>query len=288
MSLFDYEKELRAREAEHKAWKIADAPLRAKRLTPETVTYWTDVIVRAQKLVTEGKSPCDYNPWRQAIHKVTSDTPFAVQYPYDTASKSDDHTFSKLMSIAEDIAQPNWPEPRRDLIEFALTFIEADVMLFRSGYCKRHLMARLRQAQLTQSDIKRVDAILRHSVIKGTGLEEYRVYCKMAAQLVYSGHLTDLKLWLHQKAQGAILTVDTMPTKMLLDRINNPRMRDIDVGNFLAHSIESDPKWGMAYPQLDQVIPIDYPLTLKEGKTARNAFTMLYAIQLRLDSQPKR
>ena len=93
------------------------------------------------------------------------------------------------MDFASDVAQPGWPGPRPDLIAFALAFLEADVMLFRSGYVKRHLIKRLQQSPLTSDDITRIDALLRRAVTRGSSLEEFKGYRILAAHLVVNGAL---------------------------------------------------------------------------------------------------
>ena len=153
------------------------------------------------------------------------------------------------MDFAEDIAQPGWPEPRSALIDFALTFLEADVMLFRSGYAKRHLARRLGQAPLTAADVARIEAVLRRATAGGAGLEEFRAYADLAARLVAEARLPGFEDWLVGRAEGAILTAD---------RCDGRESRDI---RRLAPLSEADlAGWqrlggpGVVWPGLDRLV----------------------------------
>lgn len=174
--------QLRKSQEENRARRVADAPDRALRLSPEIVERWTAVFRQAADEVVPGRSPCDYAPWKKAIAEVGPQHGFAP----------DNFISSRALTFIADVSMPAWPEPRRDLIEFALVVLEADVMLFRTGYAKRHLITRLQQAPLTQTDIARLDVMLRRAVTQGTGCEEYRAWCKLAAYLVDEGYLGDL------------------------------------------------------------------------------------------------
>lgn len=97
--------------------------------------------------------------------------------------------FPELMWVTEAVMRPSWPPQHRHLIDFALTFIEADVILFRSGYAKRHLAKRLQQVDLTDNDVARLSGVFQTRVNEGVGLEEFRAYAKLAAHLVCAGRL---------------------------------------------------------------------------------------------------
>lgn len=167
----DISGQLRKRQEEARARLVADAPDRALRLAPDIVERWTDVFREAADEIVPGERPCDYEPWRKAIAEVGP----------RHGLEPDTFISSRALTFIADVAMPAWPEPRRDLIEFALVVLEGDVMLFRTGYAKRHLIKRLQQAPLTQTDIARLDVMLQRAVTRGTGFEEYRAWCKLAA-----------------------------------------------------------------------------------------------------------
>jgi len=76
-----------------------------------------------------------------------------------------------------------WPPEHAHLVEFALTFLEEDPMWSGSGYTKKALARRLKQAKLTESDIARLLPILQRAVIRGTGLEEFKPLCRLAQKV---------------------------------------------------------------------------------------------------------
>ncbi|MEM1372909.1 MAG: hypothetical protein AAGF78_00865 [Pseudomonadota bacterium] len=188
-------------EAETHARQRADAEERALRLHPDDVTRWTDVMKAVAPTVRTGARPCDYRPWQAAL-----DAYGRVPHWIGKATLAEGMVAAQLMWMAWDVAQPAWPAPRRDLIDFALTFLEADVMLFRSGYCKKLLLRRLRQAPLAAGDMASLDGLIRRSVARGTGLEEFREYAKLAAKLELDGRLPGLRQWLEAEARGAVIT----------------------------------------------------------------------------------
>ena len=191
MEFGDISGQLRKWQEEACLAREADAPDRELRLIPELVRSWTDVLREAAEIVEPGVRPCDYRPWVAAIGEAGQRHGLAA-HQADLAPKTS--FASRFRNFMEDVSLPAWPEPRRDLIEFALALLEADVMLFRSGYAKKNLIQRLKQSPLTDGDIIRIERMLRRAVIGGTGLEEYRAWCNLAAHLVAAGHAKDRAL----------------------------------------------------------------------------------------------
>ena len=108
--------------------------------------------------------------------------------------------------FATDVSRPGWIEDHAHLTDFALTYLEADVMLFRSGYVKRHMLVRLRQARLSPGQIGRARRLVELAVLNGSGLEEFREYCRLAARLI----TRELQGWLEDTAREAMLTLDAL------------------------------------------------------------------------------
>lgn len=106
-----------------RALRVADEPVRARRLHPEIVARWAGVFREAAEKIAPATSPCDYAPWHKAIDEV------GPRYGFEPDS---DISWQASFFIA-DASMPAWPEPRPDLIEFAILILECDVMLFRSG-----------------------------------------------------------------------------------------------------------------------------------------------------------
>ena len=103
----------------------------------------------------------------------------------------------KLILFADKVSAPGWPKEHGHLTDFALRFLEADVMLFRSGYVKRHLLCRLRQARLDLSQAERAVSLVKRAVTDGSGLEEHREFRRLAARI----RTDDLITWLNQRPQ---------------------------------------------------------------------------------------
>jgi hypothetical protein len=166
----------------------ADIPRRLEVFAGGAPEVWAELIRRAQdhiernRLRDPSSRPCDYTPWRTALTAVGANC-------------------LGLMGIAEDLCRPPWPDSRQHLIEFALTYLEADPMLFRSGYTKRHLLNRLRQCALTSAQSDRLVAVLKRAVVEGTGLEEFGACCRIAAAMNPPG----LSEWLRPLASKAKL-----------------------------------------------------------------------------------
>lgn len=263
-----------------------DMPKTPPRLSSQAVSFWTDVVAQSAKAVdaaacldnrTAGR-PCATGPWRLALEDHLKNRPSDTTPRLERASE-----IAGLITLSKDIAQPGWPDPRRDLIDFALTYLEADVMLFRSGYTKKNLIRRVQQSPLTREDTARVDAVLRRAVMDGTGLEEFRAYCRLAGHMVAHDHLPDLANWLEEAAIGAVVDrVDLhqpywrpLPSPHELSKQDHARLDELSFwrGGY---------KWGLIYPQLRVLKKIEPAARTPTDKTRRNAFRMLAWIKRRL------
>ncbi|MEL7104291.1 MAG: hypothetical protein AAGM21_00095 [Pseudomonadota bacterium] len=273
----DISGQLRKWQNEARARREADAPDRALRLGPDIVARWTHVLRDAALQVEPGKSPCDYDPWITAIGQAGLRYGF-TPHPDDLVPATS--VASRLRNFIEDVSMPAWPEPRRDLIEFALVVLECDVMLFRSGYAKRHLLTRLKQAPLTGSDMARLDVMLRRAVTNGTGLEEYRAWCKLAAHLTAEGHLGDLPAWLYPQAQGAYLNY-AMADGCLAQRFHAAGLSDAQL-RLLVGGFIRPPKHAIAWPNFSQVVATGGTMDSPEQRLKRNAWRMLDQILRRI------
>ncbi len=182
-------------------------------------------------------------------------------------------------------AQPRWPEGRQDLIEWALTFLEADVMLFRSGYAKKNLLTRLRQSPLQPNDVARIEALVRRAVTQGTGVEEQRGYRRIAARLVYENHAPNLRSWLEAQAEGAVLSFNKADAAMLADIFNAPLSDEgrakLEKGGFLLR-----PGWGLVLPGLTEFVRCPRGQDDVAAKRKLSAYRMLCAIRQREGSMP--
>lgn len=195
---------IREMQVRNRREREADLSRRLALMTPVASAHWSSVIERALPLArkVQPSRPCDYRPWASAltqIEKVDAEWPLRGPYPWPVDPGS-------LMSFADMVGCPGWPEDHAHLVDFALLFIEADVMLFRSGYTKRHMLRRLRQASLDASQTERVRRIVRNGVENGTGLEEFREIRRIAARVADEA-LTE---WLAEKAEGVVLTLDSL------------------------------------------------------------------------------
>jgi len=245
-----------------------DPDARAARLTPEVISFWKQQIEEAAPLVEPGDHPCSYASWTNALANVHARAPLFVA-GLDRMGRP--HRVPDLIALAEDVATPRWPTPRRDLVEFALTFLEADVMLFRSGYAKRHMLTRLKQAELTTTDKQRLEAMLRQSVLQGTGLEEYRNWCRLAGHLARQRELEVFEAWLSEKADGAVLTL-SMADGHLWQQIANAQLSETDRAKVEKVRWTGPSKWGVRWPQMDRAVP---NIVDQDHRIRRNAWRML-------------
>lgn len=268
----DISGQLRKWQEEARTRREADAPDRALRLYPEIVESWTGVIREAADEIVPGESPCDYEPWRKAIGEVGPRHGFAP----------DTFISSRALTFISDVSMPAWPEPRRDLVEFALVVLEADVMLFRTGYAKRHLIKRLQQAPLTKTDIARLDVMLRRAVTRGTGLEEYRAWCKLAAYLVDEGYLGDLPAWLYPQAKGAFLNY-SMADGRLAEQFNNSGLSDAEMRKLIGGIFRAS-SHAVSWPNFSEITRVNGHFDTQEQRVKRNAWRMLDHIMRRVRS----
>ncbi len=91
------------------------------------------------------------------------------------------------MQLAVRISKPGWINQTDRKTEFALCFLETDLMLRRTGYLKRHMINRISEVALKPEQTERAVALLYKSVLQVTGREEFRAYCKLAARLCPPG-----------------------------------------------------------------------------------------------------
>lgn len=139
------------------------------------------------------RRPCDYRPWTDALDFVTGGPAPRLRPrsawrsfldPRDEHGRRFIEEASALLAFSEDAATGGgWPPEHAHLVEFALTFLEEDPMWFRSGYTKKALARRLKQARLTESDIARLLPIMQRAVTQGTGLEEFKPLCRLAQKV---------------------------------------------------------------------------------------------------------
>ncbi len=263
---FDFKKY----QEEQRRARQADAPMRALRLVPQFVELWTDIVREAASSVVVGDKPCDYGPWQEALARAGA-----------RHGLVEDGVVIRFSQFLWDVALPAWPDARRDLIEFSLAVLESDVMLFRSGYAKRHLIKRLQQAPLSDADVSRIDAMLRRAVTNGTGLEEYRAWCKLAGHLAVSGRIPDLTEWLETEAEGAVLTFGQISGPIWLRIFNELSEKDLkrlSVGGVLRPHVN-----GVRWPDITTVAPAGRLVNTRDQKIKRNAWRMLDQILRRHD-----
>lgn len=127
---------------------------------------WGIDLIKQVRACKEGEDtrPCAYAQWTKAFEKAQIKPHF-------------------LLGLAERISRPRWTSLIALKAEFALSFLEADIMQFRSGYTKRHLIKRLGQAKLSEQQHLRAEGLIRRAIVGGAGQEEFRAYCGLAARL---------------------------------------------------------------------------------------------------------
>ncbi len=262
--------DLKKYQEERRREREADAPMRALRLAPEFVELWTNVVRDASAIVVLGEKRCDYRPWSTALSKAGEKYGLIELRGNESPPAGIATRFS---AFHWDVASPAWPDPRRDLIEFALTVLEADPKLFRSGNAQKYLIIRLKQSPLTDGDVARVGSLLRRTVTLGSGFEEFRAYCKLAGHLLASGRLKDLPSWLAPQAKGAILTlamIDGPIWYQIFDSVSEEDLKRLSVGGVLRPYVN-----GVAWPELGVVVPAGKSVKAPEQRIKRNAWRML-------------
>ena len=70
----------------------------------------------------------------------------------------------------------------RELIEFAICFLEVDPMFFRSGYLKQTVITRLKRSDLREGDRSRLRQVVWDAVDR-RGTREFKYYCRLAVVL---------------------------------------------------------------------------------------------------------
>lgn len=242
-----------------------------KALNPDAAAYWISVLDRAEPVAraADRKRPCDYAPWEAALNRIAEvdkDWP-NFGYPIRDPGPVD------LMHFAADAACPGWPEDHAHLVEFALRFLEADVMLFRSGYTKRHLLRRLRQARWNKAQTERAEALVRGAVQNGTGLEEHREFYRLTPRVITD----ELRDWLKDQADRAFLTLNDLDGEDYahwMDILGEASMRKLSRHGFslnLQNAFAADPP--------HSVVKIkDLP---QDNRIRRNAWRMLRYIRRR-------
>ncbi len=151
--------------------------------------------------------PCHYGPWAAALlrlENIDAEWPELGKAHWRPSNPMLPNDADNLLNIAAEVSQSKWPEEHAHLADFALKFLEADVMLFRSGYVKKHLLRRLQQADLDAQQTARSQTLLKRAVEQGAGLEEYREFCRLAAVTADDS----LQTWLNEKAEGVVLTLN--------------------------------------------------------------------------------
>ena len=133
----------------------------------ERLVLWTKFMRLAAMRVYPDRKPCSYRPWLEAFEELGA-TPAVRQ---------------NFCMTYESIWRAELPGYGPEWIDFALTFLECDVMLFRSGYAKRRFIHRLTRLELSDTHLARCEPLLRRAVTDGAGTEEFIEYCAMAARL---------------------------------------------------------------------------------------------------------
>lgn len=237
-------------------------------LTPEAAAHWTGVIDRAEPFVRAKPAtrPCDYGPWEEGLlelGKLEADWPHAGRYTYGIG-------VGGLMEFADFVSSTSWPADHCGLVDFALRFLEADVMLFRSGYTKRHLLRRLRRAELDQTQQERCVELIKRAVTTGSGLEEFREFKRLATCVGDDF----LRVWLQSMAEGAFLTVDDFKGADYFDVFG--RLHEAGKYSYAAwFQSPTDPR-KMDVSSLDVV----NKKPAGDNRSKRNAWQILYHIQM--------
>jgi hypothetical protein len=80
----------------------------------------------------------------------------------------------------------------KDLLEFAVCFLEVDPWFFRSGYLKQILLTRLKRSELGLQNKRRLRAVLLDAVDR-RGTREFKYYCRLAAAIADRGLVAALE-----------------------------------------------------------------------------------------------
>lgn len=162
--------------------RFADREARWERLNTTVADHWVKILQKAGPIARQVHShkPCSYDPWCTALGKLGVNA-----------------NVNLLCWFAEEAGYAGWPEKHAHLVRFVLTFMEEDPILFRTGYAKKNMAKRLKQADLSTNDIVRIGNVMKKVVVQGCGLEEFKPYCKLAQKVKPDG-LWD---WLEEQKQ---------------------------------------------------------------------------------------
>lgn len=220
------------------------------------------------------KRPCDDGPWLEACRAIEAISKPESRY---------DRYLSPVMRFAERFVQYPWTEPRADMIDYAIRFIEVDAMFFRSGYTKRHMANHLRHVVLTEGDVARLEAAFRARVTQGAGLEEFRAYARLAAKLVSEGRMPEFEAWVRETARGAVLnTRNVDPADFYRVLLFNPHLEERQRERVLRG------KYGVVWPELTELVPMRGVAKDEAQKIKRNAYRFESATERRLLSMRKK
>jgi hypothetical protein len=232
-------------------------PLRAF-ADPDRLIYLTDLIRRAAVKLNPERRPCAYGPWVAAFIEAggTPQERGQLRYVYETTSRG------------------AWTDRGPEWLEFALTFLECDVMMHRSGYAKRHFLIRLKSQDLTPDQVQRCDALLRRAVTDGSGHEEFHEYCGLAARLNPPG----LFEWLIETAAPLPLSLREDHTLLWHPGLSTEQRKFL-----LQHSFAIfDGHAGIVWPAPFETVLISRSeRSTREARIKRNAWRMLRAMARR-------
>jgi len=93
------------------------------------------------------------------------------------------HAYSSALDPYFKLACEESRYSKRDLIEFAICFLEVDPMFFRSGYLKQIVITRLKRSELREGDKSRLRGVV-WDAINRRGTREFKYYCRLATMLV--------------------------------------------------------------------------------------------------------
>jgi len=243
---------------------------------PQVVAYWTDQIRRASHVFTpaHGAATCASGPWIAALVASRQQ----VRLPCAAAMLTTSACPGKqLMAFAWEISNLTWSTRHDDLIEFALSFLEADVMLPRSGYLKRQMILQLRDVSMDLAQNARARFLLRRAVVNGTGAEEFRAFKKLSRKLVKINAMPDWRDWLAAQAFGAVVCLRDLEHADKARALALAQDRNIALQRLLCAG-RSGPELGMIWPGLSTFVSAQEDWNAPPEQVRRNAFYMLKAL----------
>ena len=111
----------------------------------------------------------------------------------------------------------------RDLIEFAVCFLEVDPMFFRSGYLKQIVITRLKRSELREGDKSRLRGVV-WDAVNCRGTREFRYYCHLAGALADNTLVTRLEA-ARQELGSARASRAAMMLEHVHQRLGKPLQR---------------------------------------------------------------